>query len=297
MLFRSAEPGNIRIGGGGVPEDDPASNGVHSNEVGIKSNVVVSIFLNKNEPTGQIQSINDFGVEIDDRESTFIFDEIGIYSPGKSAASTYGYSSVNVGDRTSEDVSLLLVNTSYTFDYVVDGVAYSSTVQTPSGGSGPDSAITYGDICEGLNSGLWVTAGDDFAAHAFIFITDRTGGLNYTTISNKESYGLLTVQSLTTGDGSSVFLSCDGSSATDILKAITNNACINVNVGRSDGSDAGVYNDIAVPENERERLLTHLVFPPITKTADKALKIVYTLTVSVARTSDSRVNQITTIMP
>lgn len=287
----SAEPGNVRTGGGSVPEDDPAGGGVFSQEVGSKSNVVISVFLNKNEPTGQIATINDFGVEIDERESTFVFDEIGLYSPGKQAAATSGHSSVNVGNKTSEDIALLSPLATYTMTYAIDGQTYVTYVTTPAGGSGTGGAFTYGDLCDGLNTGSWISSGDDFTAVARVFITDRTGGLSYSTITNKESYGFLTFRSLTTGSTSTVELFCDSNNSTDIFRALTNNICANVNVNAKAGVDAGVLNDTIDSDNERERLLTHIVFPPITKTADKALNIVYTLTISVARTTDSRVIQ------
>lgn len=285
----SAEPGNIRSGGGSVPEDDPAGGGVTSREVGTKSNVIVKSYINKNEPTGQIASISDFGIEIDANESTFIFDEIGLYSSGKPAAATYGHSSVNVGNKTSQDISLLNAETDYVLSYTVDGVDYNTFITTPSSGSGPNGEITYGDICEGLNTSNWVVSGTDISTVLFVYITDRTGGA-YSTISSKESYGLLTFQSLTTGNISSVELNCGTSEeVVDFFSTITNSICDNVNINVVNGSNAGSLNDSINSENERERLLTHIVFPPITKTADKALSIVYTLTVSVSRTSDSTV--------
>lgn len=288
----SAEPGNVRAGGGSVPEDDPAGGGVFSQEVGSKSNVVISVFLNKNEPTGQISTINDFGVEIDERESTFIFDEIGLYSPGKQADATSGRSSVNVGNKTSEDIALLSPLAPYTMSYAIDGRNYVTNITTPAGGSGPSGAFTYGDLCEGLNSGSWISGGDNFTAVGYAFITDRTGGLSYSTIANRESYGLLTFQSKSTGTNSTVQLGCEAGSSTDLFNNLTGGACANVNVSAVSGANAGFLNDTLNPENERERLLTHIVFPPITKTGDKALNIVYTLTISVARTTDSRVSQV-----
>lgn len=286
----SAEPGNIRIGGGSAPEDDPEGGGVISQEVGTKSNVIISVFLNKNEPSGQIASINDFGVGISDRERTFVFDEIGLYSPGKPAAATSGYSSVNVGNKISTDITPLSPNADYTMSYAIDGLSRVTNIRTPAGGSGTGGALTYGDLCEGLNSGSWIVSGDNFSDYALMYITDRTGGLNYPSIADKESYGYLTVQSLSTGLTSSVTLGCNVSSATDLFRNITASVCSNVNVNNVVGTDAGVINDAIDSSNERERLLTHLVFPPITKAADKALNIVYTLTVSVSRTVDSRYN-------
>lgn len=287
----SSEPGNIRTGGGSVAEDDPLGAGVVSQEVGTKSNIIITTFINKNEPTGQFATINDFGVEISGAERTFVFDEIGIYSPGKQAVATYGYSSVNVGNKTADDTTLLVASTVYIMNYTVDGVARSTTITTPAAGSGPSGALTYGDLCEGLNvvgGGSWVTSGAVFSDYAYAFITDRSGGVAYPTIANKESYGFLTFQSNTSGVTSTVALSCDSMLVNDLFKVITNNLCANVNVNQITGAAAGVVNDSATPANERERLLTHIVFPPITKTGDKALNIVYTITVTVSQTSDSR---------
>lgn len=289
----SAEPGKIRTGGGAVPEDDPEGGGVSSAEVGMKSNVVISVFLNKNEPTGQINTINDFGVAIDERESRFVFDEIGLYSPGKQANSTSAYTSVNVGNKTSEDASTLVANETYVFDYTVDGISYSTTIQTPSGGSGSGGSFTYGDLCEGLNDGSWIVSGDNFTEICYVFITDRTSGLAYPTINNKESYGFLTFQSFTEGSTSEISIACS-SATNDLFKTLTNNICSNVGVNNVSGEDVGVANNLSDQVEERERLLSHIIFPPITKSGDKALNIVYTLTISVARTANTVVSQTST---
>ena len=287
----SAEAGNIRGGGGAVPSDDPSGGGVRSVEVGTKSNVVISMFINRGEPTGQFLTNSDFyGIVSNDR---FVFDEIGLYSPGKPAAATNGESSVDIGNMLSSSISLLAVSTAYVIKLTVDGTHYLSTITTPAGGSGSGGAITYGDICEGINSGAWVTSGDDISTVSYVFITDRSGG-TYPSIIGKESYGFLTFQSLSSGAASTVALSCEVVSGTSMLKIIASNNCNNVDVNKTTGGTAGVLNDAIDPTQERERLLTHMVFPPITKTGDKAINIVYTLTISVARTTDSRTTQNTT---
>lgn len=288
----SAEPGNIRTGGGATPEDDPEGGGVTSVEVGTKSNVIISMFINKNEPTGQFKTINDFGVEIDATEKEFVFDELGLYSSGKQAAATSGYSSVNVGNKNSDGICLLTASTAYVLHITVNGTSHNIFFTTPAAGSGPAGALTFGDICEGLNTSSWLNVGSALLSdYAFVYITDHSGGA-YPSILNRESYGLLTFQSLTSGVSSSVFLTCaNESSPANSLYVLTNSICDNVNVNTVNGGEAGVLNDIIDPTNERERLLTHMVFPPIIKTADKALNIVYTLTISIARTTDSRVIQ------
>lgn len=289
----SSEPGNIRTGGGAFPDDDPAGGGIVSSEVGNKSNVVVTVYLNRNEPSGQLETINDFGISIDENERGFIFDELGLYSSGKPASATNGYSSLYVGNKTSEDSTLLEPNKLYDFEYEVDGVHRSTTIRTPPGGSGPSNTFTYGDLCEALNTNLWTVSGDNFSQYAFMFISDRSETGEYPSIINKESYGFLTIQSLNVGSTSTVELFCgEPSGATDdLFNTLVIGVCENININKTDGSDAGVMNDPTVPTNERERLLTHLIFPPITKLADKSIRIVYTLTISVSKTNNSQVHQ------
>lgn len=287
----SAEEGNIRVGSGGTsPTAGDPDGGVVSQEVGIKSNVVVTVYLSKEEPTGQLGSFTDFGVAVDDNERTFIFDEIGLYSPGKPAASTPASTSVDVGNKTSDDVFTGLdANTEYTLSYDVNGTVYVTTFTTPAGGSGAGGAFTYGDFCEGLNSGSWAFTGQDITEYVKVYITDRSNG-GYPSIVNEESYGLLTFKTLTVGATNTISL-VDGG-AGDVF---TETAVGSINVVPVAGSNAGVANDPSVPANERERLLTHIVFPPIAKTADKALQIVYTLTISVSKTRDSRVVQTSSV--
>jgi hypothetical protein len=277
----SAGPNVIRTGGGSDPSSDPSGGGVVSQEAGLKSNVIITVFLNENEPSGQDLSILDpSGDEI------FTFDEIGLYSPGKPAVSSPGYSSINVGNKNSEDVSLIVPSSTVTIDIDVDGLTYSSELTIPASGTGPSGEITYGDICEGINTGAWITSGDDINDFVFVFINDSSGG-TYPSIIGKNSFGLLTFQSKTVGSGSSVELGCDISEASDFANIITAGVCANCNVSQINGQDAGSANDSVSPENERERLLTHIIFTPIPKAMDVAISITYILTVSVCNTSDS----------
>lgn len=287
----SAGPDNTRTGGGASPADDPSGGGVESEEVGEKSNVVITVVLNENEPSGQLSS-NSPAPTLTDDEDTFLFDEIGLYSPGKPAIATSGSSSIDVGNKTSEDDSGVTGGAVYDLQVVVDGTTYTSQITVPVSGTGTGGAITYGDICEGINSGLWVTGGDAIENFAYFFITDRSGGV-YPTISGAESFGFFTVQSQTTGSSSTVSLVCDSGNSSDLTYVLANNVCANANVNTTTGSAAGVINDSSTPANERERLLTHVIFNPILKSAESTIRIVYTLTVSVARSSDtdSTVNQ------
>lgn len=284
----SAESGNVRPGGGSIPTDDPTGGGVVSQEVGTKSNIIATIYLNNNEPMGQLDAVYGPGTELNPDEQCFQFDEIGLYSYGAPATATHGYSSVNVNNATSETISALSPNTTYNISVEVDGITYTTSIGTPAGGSGPASQITYGDICEGINTGAWILSGDQLNDYVTVFITDRSGG-TYPSIIGKQSYGYLMFESKTLGEDSSVVLNCSTGSSDNFFNAITNGSCANVNNNAEDGKNAGQANNPDNPAMERERLLTHIIFNPILKTTHRQLKIVYILTVSVAKTSDSQV--------
>lgn len=280
----SAGPNVIRTGGGSDPDSDPSGGGVVSQEVGIKSNVIITIFLNENEPSGQDTTI------LDPTDDTFIFDEIGLYSPGKQAVSTSGYTSIDVGNKTSTDiVNPSIADAVLNLRLTVDGGEFNTVVNVPSMGTGANGGITYGDLCEGINTGSWLT-GDDITNDVYCFITDKSGGL-YDSIIERQSYGFLTFTSLTTGEDSSVNIeNCQANQPDNFPAVLSNNICSNVNVFQADGSVPGSANDTVNPENERERLLTHIIFAPIPKATDVALSITYTLTVSVCSTSDADVS-------
>jgi hypothetical protein len=220
----------------------------------------------------------------------FIFDEIGLYSPGLPAAASSGYTSIFVNNKTSTDPTSVQPNDILNIGLNVDGKDYSATLTVPASGTGPTGQITYGDICQGINSGDWVTGGDAIHDYVYVFITDDSGG-TYDTIIGKQSYGLLTFQSRgTPGNGSGVIISCDDTDPSNFANVITQGICSNCNVSNIQGSDAGVANDTINSDNERERLLTHIIFNPIPKANDVAISIKYTLTISVCTTSDAEVS-------
>jgi hypothetical protein len=248
------------------------------------------MYINNNEPDGQIGTQAELGPTLEENERCFSFDELGFYSPGKPATATNGYSSADCGGAlsTTELPATISPNTVYNLPIEIDGVSYTTVITTPASGSGSLGALTYGDLCEGINTGSWITGGDDISDLIYVYITDRSSGV-YPTILNKQSYGFIIFQSLTTGSTSSVELICEAL-ATNLFYQLSEEVCGNVNVNQYVGEDAGVANDALNPENERERLLTHLTFTPIVKTSDRVLIIDYTLTVSVSRTNDSSTN-------
>lgn len=280
-----------RAGGGSDVSGDPASvphvsgPGVRSNELGLTSEVVITAVLNPNEPTGQF--VTDNQAPSENTESSFTFDEIGLYTSGSPAIDSNGSQDIEIGNRTSEDDSTLLANTQYSFIIDVDGGGPQIIdFTTPAaGGSGPGGEVLYGDIAEAINSGdvTWnVTwAGSNpLPGNTTVAITDNT--LNFPTITGAQTFGFLRFTSGATGVTSSVLLT-NGSVGLDMIAAI-NTPTGGVLLTPDDGKDAGVQNDPVNPTTERERLLTHIIFSPVLKSANRTLTVTYTLTVSVART-------------
>lgn len=282
-----------RPGGGADPSGDPSSiphvsgPGVRSNELGLTSEVVISAVLNPGEPTGQFGSDNQAPSE--NTESSFTFDEIGLYTTGAPAIDSSGSFDIEVGNRTSEDDTGLLANTEYSFIVNVDNTGDQViNFTTPStGGSGPGGEILYGDLCEAINTGdtdwnpSW--SGTSPLGDAIITITDNT--LSFPTITGSQTFGFLRLISPTTGSTSSV-VATNGSIGLDLIANMnppTGATLMNPGVGKP-GEDAGVQNYATQPAIERERLLTHIIFSPVLKSANRTLTITYTLTVSVART-------------
>lgn len=280
-----------RPGGGSDVSGDPASvphvsgPGVRSNELGLTSEVVITAVLNPNEPTGQF--VTDNQAPSEDTESSFTFDEIGLYTSGAPAIDSNGSQDIDVGNRTSEDDSTLLANTQYSFIIDVDGGGPQIVdFTTPAaGGSGPGGEILYGDIAEAINVGdvtwnaTWAGA-NPLPGGATIAITDNT--LNFPSITGSQTFGYFRITSGSTGVISMILLTA-GSVGLDMIASMnapTGGALIAAN----DGLDAGVQNDPVNPLTERERLLTHIIFSPVLKSANRTLTVTYTLTVSVART-------------
>jgi hypothetical protein len=292
----SADGDTVRPGGGSDPSMDPIGSGLSSQEVGTKSNVIAVAYLNQNEPKGQGNS--PLGPDVVDNpdERCFLFDELGLFSYGAPATSTYGYSGIGTGFATSKSSTLLQPNTRYDIVLSVNednpsdpnAPVISCTIQTPAGGSGDRSEITFGDLCQGINDGSWIVSGDQIEQEVFVYITDDSEGA-YPSIIGRQSYGHLIFQSKMRGVGSNVFLKCTQSNS-NLFYALNGSSCDSLNTNYTAGKNAGVANDPTQPEMERERLLTHMIFDPILKTAQRSLKIVYILTVSVAQTTDSRVS-------
>lgn len=280
-----------RPGGGSDENGDPISvehvsgPGVRSNELGIISQVTISSILNPNEPAGQF--INDQNAPTEDTESSFSFDEIGLYCGGGNAIDTSGYQQIDVANKLSTDDTTLLSNTSYSFTIAVDGgsIQIVNLVTPAAGGSGPSNEILYGDLIQAIMTGdvAWGLSGTPTISGATVSITERSG--SFTSIPlGTQTYGKLLFTSDSTGTSSSILIGDGGGAGLDLIASLNNPSGGTIETAVN-GEFAGVQNDPVTFINERERLLTHLVFSPVLKSANRTLSLTYTITVSVAQTS------------
>ncbi|TFH08276.1 MAG: hypothetical protein E4H14_06720 [Candidatus Thorarchaeota archaeon] len=279
----------VRTGGGAVPSSDPPSvphvsgPGVRSSELGLSSEIIVTAVLNGDEPLSQL--VSDTNPPTENTETDFTFDEIGLYTSGAQAIDTSGYVLIDVGVRNSLDDSGLLPSTAYSFDVSVDGgISVVIAFTTPAaGGSGAGGQILYGDLCQAINTGdvTWSMSGvNPMPGGAVMAITDD-GTTPFTTISGKETFGYLRIESGSAGATSAVDIT--GAQTTAFLTQL--NPPVGASVFETaQGTIAGVQNAPTAPTTERERLLAHLIFSPVLKASNRTLIITYTLTVSVART-------------
>lgn len=277
----------VRPGGGSVPSSDPVAvphvsgPGVRSNELGLTSEVTISCTLNGNEPRGQ--SIND-QLEVS-TETDFVFDEIGLYTQGSSAINTSGYHQIAFGtvSKTSTDDTGLLAGTTYTFNITIDGGSQQviSFTTPATGGSGVGGQILYGDVCEALNTNdsAWTILPS--APSATFSITDITGG-TFPSIAGASTNGYLHIQSPSSGALSAVNMSGVNTAAWLTQLNPPSGAQLLAPV---QGSIAGLQNSPVAPSQQRERLLAHLIFSPVLKTANRTLAVTYTITVNVARSA------------
>ncbi len=269
-----------RPGGGGNPTDDPASvehvsgPGTRSRELGLTSEVVVVAVLNPSEPSGQLS--NDRTPN--NINNAFTFDEIGLFTTGAPAAAAAGSQDVDVSDQTSTNqTALTIAGGPYDFNIAVDGGAITNITFTP-----PTDNPTYGELCEALNTattglGLAWSVSGPLPGGATVSITDTTFG-TYPSIEGAQTYGFLRFTSGSSGSSSTISLT--QGTGSDLFVALPGTIIIPA----ADGVDKGVQNNAINSITEQERLLTHLIFSPVLKSANRTLTVTYTLTVSVART-------------
>ena len=273
----------VRAGGGSVPESDIGLTGVFSQSLGLTSEVQIKVILNPDEPTGQLDNDQTSNISID---SSFTFDEIGLYTTGAPARDSTGYQDIDVSDRDSTDATGLLDGVWYDFGIKVDddGTTQIAVIQFRS----PKNNPTYGELCEALNT-FDATAypngwniNQPLPAFSKVAITDTTFG-TYPTIEGKQTFGFLRFTSGTAGSSSSIEL-FEGTTG-GIVNPMVANLPGTIVLPAIQGVKKGVQDNRNNPTTEQERLLTHLIFTPVLKAANRTLTITYTLTISVARSA------------
>jgi hypothetical protein len=256
----------ISTGPGAVPANDPPSvpyisgPGCRSIESGLISKVVCECVLNSSEPTSEY--LTDVLGTPGYPESSFTFDEISLYSTGAPQLATAGYQDVDVGVKYSTSETGLLPSTEYTLSIAVDGgTTVPIAFNTPAVGAGVGGVITYADVISTINGIL-------SAYGAFASISDGA----------VITYGYLRFSSMTSGAASSIVVTDTG-----VRPLMSNLGGFVQIVQPVAGKNSGVQNAPSDPSTEVERMLTHAVFAPIVKTANRSFTIRYVLTISVAR--------------
>jgi hypothetical protein len=239
-------------------------------------------------------------------DNSFSFDEIGLYTSGQQAIPVPGYQQINVGNQSATTATGLTPGQGYYFHISVNGGPPQPVLfQIPlAGGSGTSGAVLYGDVVTALITGnpAWAIIVNGNAVVNTPFLGTQAS-LNITndgtfsaSLPPAQTYGYLQFTSNSTNTTSAISISNDTSVLT--YNAVSYTALfgpngLNASVGSMvpaviepaiPYSAAGVQNDPTNWTTERERLLTHIIFSPVLKAANRTLTIVYTLLVSVART-------------
>jgi len=221
-----------------------------------ESQIVVTCVLNSLEPNAQASSSL-----ISTTNGVYTFDELGLFTAGLPPVATQGYQDVVLnGGKTYLDDTYLNTATQYYFKVSVDGGTAVSVPITIPAGTGTGGAITYSDLKQAIDA-VGLQSGFGFVAQ----ITQP--GVN--------TLGNIRLRSITSGTGSSIVIE-DMSSGVGIpagkvwlfSKLGLTSAATSAYVGLGStytGQPQGEEDNPTYPQNERERMLTHLIFSPLQK--------------------------------
>ena len=227
------------------------------------SQVIISCTLDNNEPTGQYD--NDYNDPIY-AESSFSFDEIGLYTAGAPLSDTNGFQIIKLNNIRITDDTKLSPNNIYHFDISINGSdfipiridTYNTTV------------VTYLQLIQLLNT-ILIPFG------AEVLFNDGTNN------KKNQTYGNLKFQSNITGDTSYISIkNISNPNNNWLFKNL--NGFVEFQLPEF-GNFKWYQNKPNHSEKECERLLTHLIFSPILKSSNRLFNIKYTLTIYVNRTT------------
>jgi hypothetical protein len=223
-----------------------------SKELASYSQTVVTIYLDKNQPSNEYLS-QSYSIPAD---SSYTFDEIALFSSGVSDDSpTSGYQSVVFNTPNITIDTGLLKDTNYVFSIFVDGTKFDYTLNMPSTDL---STLSF--------------------AKLVTYINDIPGLKNYMTVSMSQGY--LKFTSKTSSSQSSIEVVDSSDNALWLFKNITTYQKIDTAVN---GKDSGLQNNPNNPDAEYSRMLTHLIFNPITKPYDRIYTVDYILNINVVQ--------------
>lgn len=233
-----------------------------------ESQVIVTCVINSQEPNGQ-QS-NSL---VSTTNGTYTFDELGLFTAGLPPTSTQGYQDVVLtGGKVYTDLTYLASSpVVYYFEVTVDNSASPTpvTLSLPLG-TGLNGAITYSDLkraIDGLGIGL--------VAQVTQPGVNTLGNLRLRSITSGASSAVL-IRNMSNGVGlpaGSLWLFSELGKPNNAVYAGLGEAV--------SGQPQGEEDNPSYPLNERERMLTHLIFSPLQKDASRSWKITYKLTVVV----------------
>jgi len=262
----------LGTGAGAVPSGDGTGAGVRSISAGVQSQVVVTAVLNALEPNAQVQSSTDPTVAVMD---DFLFDELALFSPGLPQRATSGYHDIDVGFKTTTSYTYLPPASTFSFEISVDGGPYQwIDVVTPTNAL---LSLTYSELATLINAQ---------------FLTHGVGAIVQLTQPGLSTNGRIRFLSNSAGRTSSVVIrvpnTAETAYATWLFRYLLEGAAGDSSYQSAEtpvqGRDGGTEDEPDDQSREQERMLTHLIFSPLLKSADRVWRIQYTLTISVDRT-------------
>lgn len=262
-----ATSGKIGYGVGSVPEGDvqfslfdtgPGAKIVeHTDGVSI----IFTCHINKQEPQGQLDYVVNSSLP---STNYFAFDEIALYTDGRSLQSTHGYQDVYVGDVNGDTKPGLNPNTQYSFKVYANNRDYNVIFATPNS----NTDLTMNDIVIKLNNVFEISG-----------IPVRAIVTNLNTINPVNTFGFLRFESTISGNDSNVSISQSTSpnSPPYLISALA--GILQQPVA---GTDAGVRLSPTNSTLEGRRMLTHLILDnKIHKAGNKSYLIVYEIKMKV----------------